>query len=153
MFSPLYIIILVLGIITFSLIIYTYMLSQRLKSLFRGQNGKSLENIIHDTNKKLDQLNTLTSENSKGIIHLSNKLRSRVRNISTIRFKPFEDAGSNQSFAIAIVDDESNGVILSSLYTRERMSVFAKPVKNGKSEFELTNEEKSVLESAKNDTI
>lgn len=153
MFSPLYIIILVLGIITFSLIIYTYMLSQRLKSLFRGQNGKSLENIIHDTNKKLDQLNTLTSENSKGIIHLSNKLRSRVRNVSTIRFKPFEDAGSNQSFAIAIVDDESNGVILSSLYTRERMSVFAKPVKNGKSEFELTNEEKSVLESAKNDTI
>ena len=52
-----------------------------------------------------------------------------------------------------MIDDESNGVVLSSLDTRDRMSVFAKPIKSGKSEYELTNEEKSVLESAKQETI
>jgi hypothetical protein len=41
--------------------------------------------------------------------------------------------------------DKNSGVALSSLYSRERMSVFAKPIKNHKSEYELTTEEKEVL--------
>jgi len=48
-----------------------------------------------------------------------------------------------------MVNENGDGVVLSSLYSRERMSIFAKPVKNGKSEYELTTEEKEVLEKAK----
>jgi len=40
-------------------------------------------------------------------------------------------------------------VVFSSLYSRERMSVFAKPIKNNKSEYELSAEEKEALEKAK----
>jgi hypothetical protein len=47
------------------------------------------------------------------------------------------------------MNDENDGVIMSSLYARDRMSIFAKPIKSGKSEFELTAEEKEVLEKAK----
>jgi len=71
-----------------------------------------------------------------------------VRNIETVRFNPFIDAGSNQSFAIAMLNDEGNGVVMSSLYARDRMSIFAKPIVRGKSEFELSSEEKEVLSKA-----
>ena len=64
-------------------------------------------------------------------------------------FNPFPDQGSNQSFAIGMLDEEGNGLVISSLYSRERISVFAKPVKNGKSEYELSTEEKEALEKAK----
>ena len=47
-----------------------------------------------------------------------------------------------------MLDEDGNGVVLSSLYSRERMSVFAKPIKNNKSEYELTAEEKEALKGA-----
>ena len=50
--------------------------------------------------------------------------------------------------SIALMNDESNGVVISSLYARDRMSIFAKPITGGKSEFELSSEEKDVLAKA-----
>jgi hypothetical protein len=153
MFSPLYITIAILILIVFILIIHTFVLEHRLRSLFRGQKGQSLEKVIQDMQNRLNSHNAQAVKNSNDINNLSNRLRSRIRNVSTLRFKPFEDAGSNQSFAIAMIDDDANGVVLSSLYTRDRMSVFAKPIKSGKSEYELTNEEKSVIEGAMQEII
>ncbi len=152
MFSTTYIIILALGLIVIILAIHVILIERRLRSLFNGQNAKSLENIIHDMQNRLNSHNAHAVKNTSDINNLNDRLKTRIRNVNTIRFKPFEDAGSNQSFAIAIMDDNYDGVILSSLYTRERMSVFAKPIKSGKSEYELTNEERSVLESAKQES-
>ncbi len=152
MFSTTYIIILALGLIVIILAVHAILIERRLRSLFNGQNAKSLENIIHDMQNRLNSHNAHAVKNTSDINNLNDRLKTRIRNVNTIRFKPFEDAGSNQSFAIAIMDDNHNGVILSSLYTRERMSVFAKPIKSGKSEYELTNEERSVLESAKQES-
>lgn len=149
MFSGINITILALSIISIILAIHAFVLERRLKNLLQGANGKSLENVISDMQNRINTNESNISVNTGEIATLMAKMRKRIRNVSTLRFKPFEDAGSTQSFAIAIVDDEQNGVVLSSLYTRERMSVFAKPVKDGKSEYELTNEEKTVLESAK----
>jgi len=48
-----------------------------------------------------------------------------------------------------MLDEEGNGVVLSSLYSRERMSIFAKPIKGGRSEYDLTAEEKEALNKAR----
>ena len=48
-----------------------------------------------------------------------------------------------------MLNEEGDGVVLSSLYSRERMSVFAKPIKGGKSEYELTGEETNAIKKAK----
>ena len=84
----------------------------------------------------------------KNITTLNEKLRKSIRGLETVRFNPFADQGSNQSFAIGMLNEEGDGVVLSSLYSRERMSVFAKPIKNNKSEYELTAEEKEALKRA-----
>lgn len=149
MFSTTYIAIGILVILVIILIIHAFVLERKLRSLFQGQKAKSLESVIHDMQSRLNAHNAHAVKNTNDIHNLAERLKTRIRNVSTLRFKPFEDAGSNQSFAIAIMDDNQDGVILSSLYTRERMSVFAKPIKNGKSEYELTSEERNVLESSK----
>jgi hypothetical protein len=151
MFSTTIIIILGLSLVILSLVIHAFILEKRLKKLLQGKNGKDLESVIIDMQNRINTNMENGSKNSADINTLNQKMRKRIRNIQTMRFKPFEDAGSTQSFAIAIVDDEENGVVLSSLYTRERMSVFAKPITSGKSEYELTSEEKTVLESAKSE--
>ena len=93
MFSPLYITIAILILIVFILIIHTFVLEHRLRSLFRGQKGQSLEKVIQDMQNRLNSHNAQAVKNSNDINNLSNRLRSRIRNVSTLRFKPFEDAG------------------------------------------------------------
>ena len=84
----------------------------------------------------------------KDIVILNEKLRKSIRGLDILRFNPFPDQGSNQSFAIGMLNEDKDGIVISSLYSRERMSVFAKPIKNGKSEYELSDEEKEVLKKA-----
>ncbi len=142
--------IIILSIFVVFLSIHAILVHIKLKKLFAGKTGKDLESIILNIQERLSQYNAHAIKNSSDMQILEARLRKSLRGVKTMRFKPFEDAGSNQSFAIALIDDEQNGVILSSLYTRERMSVFAKPIRNGSSEYELTKEEKSVLEESKN---
>lgn len=57
--------------------------------------------------------------------------------------------GSKQSFATALLNEHGDGVVISTLYSRERTSVFAKPIKKFDSEYELTPEETQALTEAR----
>ena len=121
---------------------------KRLKRFFLGKKAKDLEDTIITLENQIAELNKAKNNIEKDINIINSKLKKSLRGLETIRFNPFPDQGSNQSFAIGLLNEEGDGVVLSSLYSRERMSVFAKPVKNGKSEYELSAEEKEVLKKA-----
>ncbi len=122
---------------------------KRLKRFFSGKKAKDLEENILVLEENISKLKSAKEKIEKELTEINKKLKKSVRGLETIRFNPFPDQGSNQSFAVGMLNEEGDGVVFSSLYSRERMSIFAKPVKNGKSEYELTTEEKEVLEKAK----
>ena len=121
---------------------------KRLKRFFVGKKAKDLEDTIVALAENIKVLQNSKEKTEKEMIEINGKLRKSVRGLETIRFNPFPDQGSNQSFAMGILNEDGDGVVLSSLYSREKMSIFAKPIKNKKSEYELTNEEKEVLHKA-----
>jgi hypothetical protein len=130
------------------ILLWILMIEYRLKKIFAGTKARNLEEMIVLVGKKMNQLEETEDKMEKHLVEVDKRLNKSIRNIETIRFNPFVDAGGNQSFAIALMNDEKNGVVMSSLYARDRMSIFAKPIVNGKSEFELSSEEKEVLEKA-----
>ena len=121
---------------------------KRLKRFFVGKKAKDLEDTIVALAENIKVLQNSKEKTEKEMIEINGKLRKSMRGLETIRFNPFPDQGSNQSFAMSILNEDGDGVVLSSLYSREKMSIFAKPIKNKKSEYELTNEEKEVLHKA-----
>ncbi len=129
-------------------VIWVMKTEKRLKRFFVGKKAKDLEDTIISLESDLANLIKIKEEHEKEIIEINAKLRKSIRGLETVRFNPFPDQGSNQSFAIGLLNEDGDGVVLSSLYSRERMSVFAKPIKKGKSEYELTNEEKEILKKA-----
>jgi hypothetical protein len=131
------------------LIVWVAILEHRLKKFFAGSSGKNLEEVMNEITKNLKEVKETQAQINKHLGTVDARLHKSIRNIQTIRFNPFEDAGSNQSFAMSFLNDEGDGVIVSSLYARDRMSIFAKPITNGESEFELTTEEKEVLKKSK----
>jgi len=122
---------------------------RRLKRFFIGKKAKDLEDTIINLEQEIVKLRKAKENTEKEIKEINLKLKKSIRGLETIRFNPFPDQGSNQSFTIGMLNEEGDGVVLSSLYSRERMSIFAKPIKNGKSEYELTEEEKKLLEKAR----
>ncbi|MDO8663862.1 MAG: DUF4446 family protein [Candidatus Wildermuthbacteria bacterium] len=73
-----------------------------------------------------------------------------IQKVGMVRFNPFKEVGSDQSFSIALLDGNDSGVVVSSLYTREESRIYGKPIKNGQSEYQLSGEEKEAINKAKN---
>ncbi len=109
--------------------------------------GDSLTHI----SRGLADLQSFRGELESYLSGVEKRLRTGARSIHTVRFNPFKGTGGggNQSFATAIVNEEGDGVIISSLYARDHVSVFSKPVSNHESSYELSDEEREALEAAR----
>lgn len=138
----------IISVIVIIILLWILMIEIRLKKIFAGTKARNLEEMIVLIGKKMNKLEENQAKIDEHLIIIDKRLDKSIRSVETLRFNPFIDAGSNQSFAIALINDENDGVVLSSLYARDRMSIFAKPIINGKSEFELSSEEKDVLKKA-----
>ena len=136
------------GMAIFLGIVWVVITEKRLKRFFLGKKAKDLEDTIVLLENEITKLKKAKDNIEKDITAINNKLKKSIRGLETIRFNPFPDQGSNQSFAIGLLNEEGDGVVMSSLYSRDRMSIFAKPIKNNKSEYELTVEEKEALKKA-----
>jgi len=131
------------------LLLWILLTEYRFRKFFAGTKARNLEDVMIKIGEQMKDLKETQIVINKHLVTVDKRLDKSIRSIETIRFNPFLDAGSNQSFAISFLNDEGNGVVMSSLYARDRMSIFAKPITGGKSEFELSTEEKEVLEKSK----
>lgn len=74
--------------------------------------------------------------------------RRAFQHVGLVRYNPFEDTGSNQSFALALLDADANGVVLSSLHSRQQTRVYLKEIVAGRSQAALSAEETEALRRA-----
>jgi hypothetical protein len=114
-------------------------------------NGVDKENLIKVLEKALEQekINTLTiSEIKKEIARIDDAGKFHIQKIGIIRFNPFKELGGDHSFSVALLDGEETGFLITGLHTRERTRVYLKDIKRGKSEVELSDDEKKALNKA-----
>jgi hypothetical protein len=71
-----------------------------------------------------------------------------VQGVGFVRYSAFEDTGGDQSFSLALIDGEGNGMVISALYGRDATRVYAKPVEGWTSSRPMTGEEEQALKKA-----
>lgn len=122
----------------------------KLRRLLGGKNQSS-DKTIAEIRKDLTEIMKYRDDSEKYLETVERRIRKSLTGVETIRFNPFKGNGSggNQSFSTAFVNEEGDGVVISSLYSREHVSIFAKPIKKSLSEYKLTNEENESLQKAK----
>jgi hypothetical protein len=138
-----------LGVVILLLAVWILLIELRLKKIFKGGKAKNLEEILINLNNELKKLNISREKTEKYLETVEKRLKKSVQNVGMLRFNPFKDSGSNQSFAIAFLDESGDGVVISSLYSREKVSIYAKPIKEFQSEYSLSKEEKEAINKAK----
>jgi hypothetical protein len=143
---------LILVVTCITLLILFLKINKRLHKMLLGKNAENLEDSFNKLAEDLYELTGAHNTTKQHLASVENRLRKSIQSIETVRFNPFKGTGSggNQSFSTAFINEHGNGVILTSMYTRDRISMFAKPIESFASEFELTEEENEVLNASKN---
>jgi hypothetical protein len=137
-------------LLSLAAIVHIALLRVRLRRLALGRNG-SLEESIGVLSREVRELRTFRAELEKYLKLAESRLRGTVQGIGIVRFNPFagDGSGGNQSFSLALLDEGGRGVVLSSLYARDRASVYAKPLEAWVSPHQLSEEEKKAIEMAR----
>lgn len=150
-FDPLFPVIVVLAIATVVLLVIVISMHLKLRRFLIGIDSENIKDSLTFVGSGLKELESFRTEMETYLTTVESRLKKSVQSVHTVRFNPFQGqgAGGNQSFATAFLNEHGDGVIVSSLYGRDHVSVFAKPVKNHASEHELSDEEKEALENAK----
>jgi hypothetical protein len=111
----------------------------------KKKKPKNLNEVL----KKQDDLEKKLAEISNKLEKLEKTAEFSVQKIGIVRYNPFSGVGSNQSFSTALLNGNNNGIIITSLYTREGNRVYGKPIEKGKSNYQLSDEEKEAIAKAK----
>ena len=149
LFSPTNIVLTIVIIWLALLNFYLFKIVAGYKKLAHGTKNLNLEQILEGIHARVDlsekRVNQLVEEIAK--LEIANKFN--IQKHALIRFNPFEDTGGDQSFAVALLDGQDNGVVISSLHSRGGTRVYAKAVAGGKStNYPFSKEEKEVVEKA-----
>jgi hypothetical protein len=124
------------------------LLRRRLRRLIGEGEGVGLDELLDRQFRRLDTV----AERVDALNRLHHELEAlsqqSIQKVGVVRFNPFADTGGDQSFAVALLDAEGNGVVLSSLHGRADTRIFAKSVQRGRSKHALSDEEQDAIRKA-----
>jgi hypothetical protein len=126
----------------------TRRLARRLDSLTRDAEGHSLEGVLEAHLDKVFAVSRELDDMTVRTAALETAHQATLQRVGLVRFNPFEDTGGNQSFALALLDLQGNGVVVSSLHARTGTRVYGKAISGGRADTALSDEEAEALRQA-----
>lgn len=110
--------------------------------------GTDIEQIL---NNHLDEVKFVRDQNQEILDYcrkLDEDFKQTISKVGIIRYSAFKDTGSDLSFAVALLNEYNDGVVLNGIYSREASNIYAKPIKNAESTYTLSAEEKQAIQEA-----
>lgn len=145
--SAISIIILFIGIV---ILLITNMIVKKQYKKFMQKLGNGT-NIEEDLQKYIRQVGEVEKQNGELMAlydGMKLNLKSCIQKTGMVRYNAFKDVGSDLSFALALLDEKNDGVVLNGIYSRDVSNIYAKPVKNGASSYTLSHEEEEAIDKA-----
>ena len=113
-------------------------------------NGNNIEEILKKYIQKVEEVDGKNKEIMEYCNSLEKDISLCIKKIGMVRYSAFKDTGSDLSFALALLNEKNDGVILNGIYSREMSNIYAKQVKEGKTNNKLSEEEDKALQIAIN---
>lgn len=123
-------------------------LEQRYRRFMRGSKDKNIEELITLYLDKVEEGRSIAEEVKTMYDSMELRLKDCIQKVAVIRYKAFENVGSDLSFSIALLNYSNDGVIITGIYGRNESTTYAKPIDKGISRYDLSEEELKVLNQA-----
>ena len=142
----------VLVIVMYAIILNLYLnlryLKKRYRKMMTGVDNGNLERMLIG---HIDEVRRVQQENAEIRAEAERQdtlLKQAITRVGVVRFRAFDDMGSDLSYAVALLDSYNDGVILTSIFGREDSRSYVKPVEKGQSTYQLMPEEQQALDEA-----
>jgi len=111
-------------------------------------NGNNIEEMLKEYIFKVEDIDKKGQELNQFCKKLDQDLTKCIQKIGIVRYSAFKDTGSDLSFALALLDENNDGIVLNGIYSREMSNIYAKPIKNGNSTYTVSEEERQAIAQA-----
>ncbi|HHW67710.1 MAG: hypothetical protein PWP07_240 [Epulopiscium sp.] len=149
--------VILIGVSAFSIILFiiVIILSVRLSKLNKkynyfmgGKKERPIEDLLLDYIEKVMQVEKDNERIVEECNQIKRNLKSCIQKAGIVRYNAFGDMGGDLCYAIALLDDYDDGIVLNGIHSREGSYTYAKPIENGKSSYVLSAEEAQALQIA-----
>ena len=113
-------------------------------------NGADIKETLDKHMEKVREVEKVNEEIINYCQKIDDKMDECIQKIGIVRYSAYRDTGSDLSFAVALLDNNNNGIVFNGIYSRELSNIYAKPVEKGKSKYKLIDEEIQAIEKAIN---
>jgi hypothetical protein len=128
-----------------ALLIWLWLRMRRLERHYRllttGTEGGNLQALLESHITELHAAVCQVQEVDVLARGIQRANRAHIQRLGFLRFNPFRETGGDQSFVLALADQDGNGAVISSLHNRDVTRVYAKPLAGWISSYPLTDEE------------
>ena len=114
----------------------------------QSEGEKTIEALLLDYVKNINDLKILNENLDTRILKLESNIIKCFQKIGVKRYNAFPDMGNEMSYSVALLNSQNDGIIFTSLFTREYSQSYAKPVIDGKTDRKLSEEEAIALKNA-----
>lgn len=141
-----------IGVLFCWLFLATILYLRTKKQLFeitKGVTKKDLKTILAEITSSIKSIDQDRIVLRKEINALREADKTHFQKLACVRFNPFSDTGGNQSFSLCLLDDLNNGIVITSLHSRDSTRIYTKEIKKGVCDGrELSKEESQALKLA-----
>ena len=123
-------------------------LRRRVDALTRGKDTESMEDIMLNFFERIENLEDHEKGTDRDIKEIKETLKSTYQKAALVKYDAFREMSGALSYSLALLDQENNGVLISSMYSREGCYTYAKDVEKGECKINLSEEEEEALKQA-----
>ena len=120
-------------------------LTLRLNALVRSGEGHNLEQTLNAHLDKVEQTQRRMTALEQALATLQAQMPGCLQRVHLLRYDAFEDVGGEQSFSLALLNAQGDGLVLTSVYSRMDIRVYAKAIHDGRPSHTLSQEEERLL--------
>ena len=140
----------ILAVLVITVLCKLKILKRRIDSLSRGKDTESLEDIILNFFERVESLEEGEEMTRAALNAIKDNLKITYQKKGLVKYDAFREMSGALSYSLALLDKENNGVLISSMYSREGCYTYAKDIKNGECKINLSEEEAEALKQAVN---
>lgn len=129
--------------------------SSKINTLLDYSDDGDIITALKDYYNKVEDLSKTVNDNSDAVLlsrisNCENELFVSLKKVGLVNFDAYDDIKGKLSFSLAVLDNNNDGFILTSLYGRSSSNTYVREIKGGTTDIKLLEEEKEALLKAVN---
>lgn len=121
-------------------------LNKKYRNIFKGQNVENIETMLLSNRDELLEIKSVNKVLMERLNVNESSIQRAYSKSSIYKYDAFSGLAGKLSFVYVLLNHDNSGVILNGIFSNEGHYLYIKDVIKGKTEKELSKEEKMTLE-------